>query len=357
MQKIHSTKVPLAKFTSSGNIMPDSDKECAEAASYGLKQYYSKWNELNVRPKNGENAAFGLAGKIATFECASGAAIAAMLPSPATKLNLVTSIAEFAQFFIGSLQDIDVDKITCPQEKIKAETKNQFKSSLREDLVSGSILIAGVAGLISFFKGIKNNDEHNAHDLPLIAKLGLTGASLFNTAMMTLGYFEKGSIAPFVQNIDAERSGEIRSNASSDGRCAIEWTVMAALPWLGNSPTTKFLKSAFDFSLPALATFDSGLELIKKYIMKSADDELKIPWLIKNSWYLGTEQRKGIRDLLINPFLKFCGLTPPTLYQNSNEEFVIASHKSTQQESSPLITHETSNRRNEEPEFSRVSVK
>ena len=288
---------------------------------YKISSYLDNYCKEGYKPKSG----VGVWRVVAGFEAVVGLFLGFLQKSPATITNLATSVAEFAQtMIIGS----------------------KLPKSLRENAIAGVVTGAGSLGLYSWFKDLKETikgDGKELESLPMWQKVGLTVGSLASSLMMSLGFLEKSSISPLIQEKNGgEGSEEIELNGNSDGRCTIEWGLMAIFLWFSK---IKPIKMAIDLTLPLSALYDGvGHFLehawkhkdIEKNIRRTLGDALtnatiklfqlnkeeKIqPWLFK-SWWFGKKEGEGLRTKLL-PIFRLFGANPPICHLNKDNQLVV----------------------------------
>ena len=363
IEKIPQNKVNVISFFSPKGEPIDSSK----LHSHLVDKYYTK--EMNKLP-------FGFGPLVATTESVAASSLVWSFPSPATWINLFTTLGEWAQTWVAGT-DFFNKKTNDLKEKLKQETnldekknirnkireENLGKRQSREGAMAWLQIFAGFFGSIGFLweKLFSNKEKTNNDDIPLYKKIILSGASALNVLLMFFGAGEKTLMSTFSKNGDEDGSKNLRGeesknmeiNGDSDRRCSLEWLVMSFIPWISNINLFKdvvdigiiygAVREGADYFLGEnkmsfiyndlkkespklqgfLKAFVNPLSLFQGK-SKNKDDEEKslvcFPFNYLLTWFLGTETDNdgpgsgGLRNNRLVPILKFFGCNPPACY-------------------------------------------
>lgn len=276
----------------------DQVKKVAECS----EDYYLKWNKVKLF---GESKGLGIGAVIAVFEMVTATVLGVVEKSPATITNLLTTLSENVQVLIAGYERSSGKK---SERQLKQEEENIEKA------MAFVIAASGGLGLYKWGKDAYTSLKGEPQELESLSawqKISLTVASLVSAVMMGVGYVEKSLMATLAKTENGGRKAkEIKLNASSDGRCSIEWFVMAIFLWVRKF---KLPKMFIDLALPLNALWDGGSNLSSRWLKKpnsseSENDEenkIYIPQFFYNGFFLGNTNSKGLRDKVLPLFREF----------------------------------------------------
>lgn len=319
-----------------------SPKSSSRLHSYLADNYYTK--EMNKLP-------FGFGPFTATTEAVAASSLVWCFPSPATWINLFTTLGEYAKTWVAG-----TDKFGDPNDtKVKAN---------REGAMAWLQIFAGLGGLAGSVWGKLSSSSDDTEEVPVFKKTILSSASALNALLMFFGAGEKSLVSTLSENgnkddIKGREYKNIIIDGRSDRRCSVEWLVMSLVPWVSN---TKLLKDVVDLGViygalregidyfltenklsfitnnlkeyPLLTKLFKGfanpLSLISKSDTKTNNTTSTVcfPFNYFLRWFLGTEKDKegpgmgGFRNNRLVPLLKLFECNPPVCYLNDDENVV-----------------------------------
>ena len=363
-------------FDKRGNIESPSEENLRNAKKIAehTDRYYVQWNKSKI---TGEEKGLGIGALVALFEMFVGTMLVVVERSPATITNLLTTISENFQVIIGGSEEDELKKLDqeSDEEKKKQLGKELHdKRRVKRQAMALAVATSGGLGLIQWIREISNFGVHDVEDLPMWQKTTLTVKSLISAAMMWIGYFEKGLMAILTKSRNGSgKANEIVLNASSDGRCCIEWVVMAAYLWVRQ---LKPFKIAIDLGLPIAALKDGLHHLAEDLVHSSSDkvknilkgifhfhhdseEEIEVPFLYFNKFFLGNKKGSGIRNRIFLPLFRLFGCKPfdcqiekdNLIVSVPNGTHTTSDRENTQDSSKPLISvHEPKKKSNSNDE-------
>ena len=327
--------------------------------AYLMDYYYAK--QLNRLPfQGGDSKNFstpptevhtsnliGMGPFIALTETISAGCLVKAIPSISTVINLVTTLGEFFKTWVAG-----TDSLGNPNDENKK--KAEEAKERREGLMAWVQIFAGSGGALGFLWDLFFGKEHDMKEVPLWEKISLSVASAFNTIFMFFGAAEKTLISSLSRNdenndLSGNEHVDMKINGHNDRRCAVEWGVMTALPWLSNIGLVKniidlgiiygALREGVDHFLGENKIYKLCNNLDNKPLLKRCfkyfanplllftkkDPEEKLdlicfPFSKGIKWFLGTESDEngpgtgGFRQKYLVPVLRFFGTNPPLCY-------------------------------------------
>ena len=356
----NARQVQRVKYTPNGLPLDSSDKKLYRDCARYIDNYYTK--EMNKLP-------FGFGPLVATTETVAATSLVWYFKSPATWINLFTTLGEWVQTWVAGTDCFDKKEVKelkarfknetlseDDKEKIQDEIDNKSKATKenREGAMAWVQVLAGVFGLVGFVAEKFSGKDDEPNDVPVYKKVILSGASALNVFLMFFGAGEKTLMSTLSANSEVEgiRGREYKSmeiNGHSDWRCFIEWAVMSIVPWVSNISLGKnavdlgiiygALKEGFEYFLGAnkvtwfLDDLDQSPKLKKFFNFftnpigvnkKEENDLICFPFNRLTKWFLGNEGDEygagtgGFRNNRFVPILKFFGCKPPNVYMSND---------------------------------------
>ncbi|GEM_PF-3353241 len=232
------------------------------------------YRELNQYPNSENRYTIGFGPFVAITETIAACALVWCFRSIATGINLLTTLGEFGQAWIGG---IDPNKVL-EKELGKQKTGGKSQEIVLDDLMkrkkleesiaakeSGMAwfqLFAGGGGVLGMmWEYLTGKNEGNITEVPFFKKVILSASSAMNVFFMLAGAQEKSFLSMLSWNGGGKggKGQDYRSmiiNGDSDMRGAIEWGIMTIVPWISN---VSFIKQFVDAAV-VYGAMREGLE-------------------------------------------------------------------------------------------------
>ena len=262
-------KIAAQTFNQSGQTIHSSynySNNCLAPNKLIAKLSDKYYRDLNQFPNSENNYTIGFGPFVAVIETIAACALVWCFRSIATGMNLLMTLGEFGQAWVGAIDPNKILQKEFDEQKIDDALlrKRKLEESIaaKESGMAWFQLFAGGGGVLGMmWEYLIGKNEESIAEVPLLKKTILSASSAINVFFMLAGAAEKSLMSMLSWN-GGGKGGEgqdYRSmiiNGNSDMRGVTEWGIMTIVPWVSN---ISFIKPFVDAAV-VYGALREGLE-------------------------------------------------------------------------------------------------
>ncbi len=256
-------KIAAQTFNRNGKTIDSSynfSNNCLKPNELTAKLSDKYYRQLNQYPSSENSYRLGFGPFVAITETIAAMSLVWCFHSIATGINLLTTLGEFGQAWVGGLDPNKILESHSKDQKSSAgESRDPMDDQEKKKIVQEAIaskesgmawfqFFAGGGGILGMlWEYLSGKSEENVDAVPFFKKAVLSASSAMNVFFMLAGAAEKSLMSMLSWN-GGGKGQDYRSmiiNGDSDMRGAVEWGIMTVVPWISNiSSIKKFVDAA-----------------------------------------------------------------------------------------------------------------